>query len=376
MINYMFVKKAIICISLLLCFSSCEKNKTPKAPTSFPISVDTVQQKTAFLYIDTIGHVQPLVSVDIRSRVEGQLEHVYFKEGQNVKKDSLLFLIDPAPFQAELDKSKALLLENLANLQLSKDTLKRYVTLIPDDYVSQLNIEQYQTEVLKNEALVAQNEATIEEAKLNLSYCQIASPVDGKTGILQIDQGNLIAPNSSTPLITINQITPIYATFSVPEKNLPTLKEYNKKGSLEIHVAFEQKDLEKKFILGKINLLDNTVNTQTGMIKLRAIFPNEDTALWPGQYLQVRVVLTPVENALIIPFQAVQLTTSGPVVFVVKEDNTVDMKPVTLGQRQDENIIVTKGVRKEDKIVIKGLQNLSQGAHIFIPETKKETKSS
>ena len=347
----------------LLCFS-CGKNKSPQQERSFPIKKAVVQVKDVPIYIDSIGHVTPRYAIDIKSRVEGELIEVYFKEGQDIKKDDLLFLIDPRPFQNDLEKAEGTLLENLANLHLAKEKVARYSKLIKDDYVAQFDFDSYISKVELYEALVKQNKAEIEQAKLNLEYCSIYSPVDGRTGILQIDKGNLVPIEGSTPLISINQITPIYVILTVPENELPRIRKYHEKGTLKIHVAFE--DLAKDFIEGRLDMLDNEVNENTAMIRIRAIFENQDKMLWPGKFVKTRLILTTRPNSLIVPFQAIQITTTGPVVFVIKKDNTIEMRNVVLGQREDENIIIIKGLTPGEEVVTEGQLNLFAGAKVFV----------
>ena len=252
-------------------------------------------------------------------------------------------------------------------MSLAKDKLKRYTPLVKEEYISKLEYEQLKTNVDKFEAIVDQNLAEIENAQINLDYCQIYAPVTGKTGIIQIDKGNLIPKNNQTPLISINQLKPIYVIFSIPEKDLIKVQQY-KKDNLVVYASFDE--LKDSKIIGKLNLLDNQVDKQTGMIKLRAIFENTNEKLWPGQYVNVRLILTIKKDALIIPYEAIQLTSEGPQVYVVKNDNTVEMRKVILSQREDENIIVEKGLLEGETIVIKGQLNLYPKAKVNIKESK------
>jgi membrane fusion protein, multidrug efflux system len=352
-----------ICLISLIAISCSKKKETPKEPT-MPVTSKKAIKRDAYIYIDSIGHVVPLVAIDVKSRVEGELENVFFKQGDEVKQDDLLFIIDPKPYKAQLDAANAALKENQANLSLAKEKVERYEQLLKDEYVSELDYDQYVTDVERYEALIEQNKADIDKANINLNYCYIYSPVQGKTGILQIDKGNMIAPNSTTALITIKQIVPIYVNFTIPQHEFPRVWHFAKESNLKVRVAFD--DLEKGYIEGDLDLIDNAVDMDTGMITLRGIFTNTDKALWPGEFVKTRLILTQQKDATIIPYQAVQITPTGPIVFVIKEDMTVESRPVELGQREDENIIVNKGVKPGEKLVTQGQMNLLDGFKVSI----------
>lgn len=353
----------IINLVLLLFCSACSKKPAPPPP-SFPVHIAEAKDQAAPLFLEGLGHVESINSVQIRSRVEGELMNVYFTEGKEVKKNDLLFTIDPRPFEAALKNAQAQLEQSMANLILSEEKVKRYAQLTKDEYYSQIDYETLQANFAADKAIVKQNEANVAEAALELDYCWIYSPIDGLTGILQIDQGNLIAPNGN-PIISINQMAPIYVTFSIPEIQLPKVKAAHQKNPLQVLVAFE--NFKQEIFTGNLQMFDNTVDIATGMIKLRAIFPNEDRALWPGQFVRARLILQTLSHATLIPVTAVQQTQMGPIVYVVKPDQTVEIRKVQLGQREDDWIIVLKGVEPKERIVTEGQINLYQGAKVYVP---------
>lgn len=355
-------------IGLLL--FSCSKKEEKKEIPSYPIRATKAVIKDALIYIEAIGHVKSIASINIKSRIEGELLNVYFKEGQDVKEGDILFTIDPRPYEAELEKMKATLAENKANLLLAKDKVTRYSALVKEEYISELDFDQLNTNVAKYEAIVKQNQAQVEEARINLEYCQIYSPINGTTGILQIDKGNLIPKEGTTPLININQISPIYVEFSIPEKDFQKVRKYNDIEPLKVRSSYD--DIEYNYHEGILEMFDSSINKDVGMIKLRAIYKNEKKQLWPGEYVQTRVILTTQKNAVIIPYQAVIIASSGNLVFVVKEDNTVEMRKVKLGQREDENIIILEGLKGDETVVTDGQINLFDGAHIHYTTIKEE----
>jgi len=365
------MKKFLLLIPIILLFS-CHKKKEQPPERVFPVKVAKAVAKDSILYIDTIGHIEQLASIEVRSRVEGEMIKIFFKEGDEVRKDQLLFQLDPRPFENQLHLYEANLEENLANLALAEEKVKRNEALVKMQYISDLDFDSLVSNMEVFDAVIKQNRAQIADAKLNLEYTKIFAPIDGVTGFLHVDVGNLVAPNSQQPLITINQIRPIYVTFSIPEKDLPKVKKYESEKKLKLRVSFD--NIDKDYKEGNLNLIDNTVNTQTGMIKLRAIFPNDDKYLWPGQFIQSRLVLTTIKNAILIPYEAVIVTAVGNQVYVKKDDSTVELRNVELGQKEDLNVIVKKGLSAGEVVVTEGQINLSPGVKVSLAkEGKKST---
>lgn len=346
---------------LLLVLASCHKKQVLPPVPAYPVTTGVAIQKEAPIYIEALGHVDSMTAINIKSRIEGELTGVYFTQGQEVKKNDLLFTIDPRPYQATVKQAEATLEQNLANLALASEKVKRYRTLAKDEYYSQIDYETLQSNYAATSALVEQNRAQLDSALINLNYCWIYAPIDGMMGLLQVDLGNLVADDGTT-ITTLNQMAPIYVTFSVPEFQLPHIQKYNRNGNLKVLAAYE--DFKGEVFEGKLFMLNNTVDAKTGMITLRAIFENMKRELWPGQFIRVRLILHTIPDAVIIPYTAIQLTQTGPVVFVVKPDKTVEMRQVKLGQREDENIIILEGLKAEEPIVVEGQLNLYSGAKI------------
>lgn len=357
----------LVLLILLCFFASCGK-KPPPPKRSYPVAVGKTVQKTVPLFIEALGHVEPIITVQVRSRIEGELMEVYFTEGQEVKKDDLLFTIDPRPYEASLKSAKAALERAMAELVLAEEKVKRYAQLTRDEYYSQIDYESLQSSFAANLAAVKQAEANVDSAALNLEYCWIYAPIDGLTGILQIDRGNLVSADGPQELITLNQMAPIYVTFSIPEIYLYAVRKANAKGTLKTFAAFES--FETESFVGKLQMFDNQVDTQTGMINLRAVYENKDRSLWPGQFVRIRLITGEAENAVIIPTTAIQQTQSGPIVYVVKENSTVEIRQVELGQREDENVIILKGLNPNESIITEGQLNLYEGASVYVPSGK------
>jgi membrane fusion protein, multidrug efflux system len=354
----------LLCCLLL----GCTKNNTHKASSPvYPVNTIKVQKKDVPIYSDLIGHVTPISTINIQSRVKGQLVKAYFKEGQMVKKGDLLFTIDPREYEANLKKSQAQYEQTLALQRLSEDKVKRFAPLVKEQYYSQNDYDSLVQNNASNIAKLKTDRATIEEARINLDYCYIHSPIDGLAGIYQIDPGNMVFANKEETLVTINQLEPIYVEFYLPENQLQRLFTYKEKNPITVQVDLE--DEKHTSVLGKLDLIDNEVTTQTGTVILRGIFQNTAHRLWPGEFVKTRLIYTLEKNALLIPYQCVQSTPSGPIVYVIDQDQIATLVLVELGQREGENIIVTKGLKEGQTVVVEGQLNLSTGTKVTI---KKE----
>ena len=358
-------KKFIFLVAATLLCGSCHKKQVKAPEPSYPVQITVVKEQDTPIFIEALGHVQSITSIDIYSRIEGELTGVYFNQGQEVKKGDLLFTIDPKPYQAKLKTAQGLLEETVANLALAEEKVKRYKTLTKDEFYSQIDYETLQASMAANTAQLTSNQGQVDSANINLDYCWIYAPIDGMTGILNIDYGNLICVNCQNPLITLNQMAPIFVTFSLPEFQLPRIQRAQREKTLSVQAAYEDFKTGEIFE-GSLYMLDNTVDLKTGMIKLRAIFENKSRELWPGQFIRNRLILSTMKDAVVIPFTAVQITQTQPIVFVLKEDMTVEQRVVKLGQRQDEAVVVLEGVKAGEKIVVEGQMNLYSGTKVFI----------
>lgn len=344
---------AIICLALASCH---QKPKPVEAP---PVAVKVVEPRIADVprYKTYIGNISPFIQVQVRSQVEGLLTGVFFTEGQEVKEGDLLFTIDPRPYEAQLEKAQAALALTEANLHLAQETVQRYTKLSEVDYVAKLQYDQYLTQVQTNEATIKQSLADIESAKINLSYCTIHSPINALTGVLQIKQGNLIQNAGQEPLILLNQITPIYCYFSVPQNDLPEIMRFHRSSPLKIQVNSYN---------GVLDLIDNQINNKTGAILLRGIFPNEDKMLWPGEFAEVQLVLEELKNALVLPSDAVFIDQNGTSVFVIKPDQTAELRKVDVLERIEKESIISSGLKPGEKVVVEGQINLISGTKVVV----------
>jgi multidrug efflux system membrane fusion protein len=409
----------VIGITISILLLSCSSQKKEDISISFPVTVASVVQKIVPLQLRTIGNVQAYSTVSVKSRVAGQLMRVYFKEGQDVKTGELLFTIDPRPFEAvlkqaeanlerdvaqvkqtEADLAKNIALVRQAESNLEKDTVQaknaeveaqRYEFLIEKKVVAKQQYDQFRTNAealdasvradkatlesakaavrasqaaVKNaEATVRADRAVVENAKLQLSYCSIFSPMDGRTGSLIVQEGNMIKDNDAI-MVVINQITPIYVAFSIPEQHLAEIKKYIAKGKLKVEAIIPNDEARPEE--GIISFVDNTVDTATGTIRLKGTFANKEKRLWPGQFVRVVLTLTEERDVIVVPSQAIQTGQEGQYIFVVNPDLTVESRPVVLGLTLNNETVIQKGVNPDEKVVTDGQLRLYPGAKVEI----------
>jgi multidrug efflux system membrane fusion protein len=386
-----FLKIILIWAMVLLLFSSCSSSKKERPEAVWPVEVAAAVQKTVPLQLRAIGNVQAYSTVSVKSRIAGQLIRVYFKEGQDVRKGELLFTIDPRPFEDALKQAEANLERDLAQVMQAEANIQRdmaqeknaqveagrYKTLFEKGFVAKeqydnfrTNAEALEAAVLADraakanaEAAVVADRAAVENAKLQLSYCSIFSPTDGRTGSLIVQEGNMIKDND-TIMVVINQITPIYVAFSVPEENLAEIKKYRIEGKLKVEALIPND--EKRPEKGVISFVDNAVDTATGTIRLKGTFANKEKRLWPGQFVRVVLTLTEEPNAIVVPTQAIQTGQEGPYVFVVKPDLTVESRPIVPGLNLNNETVIRKGLKAGENVVTDGQLRLYPGSKVEI----------
>ncbi len=351
---------------------SCSNGSSSQQPKKPPVPVLTgpVVQKTVPVQLTAIGNVEAISTIQVKSQIGGTLHKVHFKEGQDIAKGSLLFTIDPRPYEAQLKQAEANLAKDKAQLENAREEARRYEELVKKGYVAREQYEQYRTNAAALDATVNADQAMVENAHLQLKYCYIYSPITGRTGNLIAAEGNLIKASADTAMVVINQIQPIYATFSLPERYLAEIKKYMAQGKVTV-AAYLSKD-DKSPEQGVLTFVDNTVDPATGTIKLKATFPNAQKRLWPGQFVSVAMTLTTQPNALLVPTSAIQTGQSGQFVFVVKSDNTVDSRPVTAGLAINDETVIEKGVNPGETVVTDGQVRLIPGAKVEI--RNKEAK--
>lgn len=329
-----------------------------------PVTVATAVQKNVPVQVLAVGNVEPYQTVSIKSQVTGVITQAHFKEGQDVKKGQLLFTIDPRPLEAALKQAEANLARDSAQLNNWREQVKRYRELVDKQYVSKEQYDQIKTNADAAEAVVDADKAAVDNAKVQLSYCYIYSPVNGRVGTLLVNEGNLVRSNDASPLLVINQLVPIYVTFNVPEQYLADIKRRMAAGKLTVQAGFPSDKSRPE--QGTLVFVDNTVDRTTGTIKLKGEFRNSELRLWPGQYTNVVLTLSTQEGAVVVPSDAIQVGPEGQQVFVVKEDKRVEVRPVTVGQSQEGESIITKGLAPGEVLVREGQFLLGPNSRVEI----------
>ncbi|HEX6437774.1 MAG TPA: efflux RND transporter periplasmic adaptor subunit [Candidatus Binatia bacterium] len=332
-----------------------------------PVLIATAVRKAVPVQLHAVGNVEPYTTVSIKSQVTGVLLEAHFKEGQDVKKGQQLFTIDPRPFEAALKQAEANMQRDNAQLKNLREQVRRYAELVEKQYVSREQYDLIKTNADAAEAVVEADKAAVENAKVQLSYCYIYSPVTGRVGSLLVNEGNLVRVNDATPLVIINQVNPIYVTFSVPEQHLSDLKRHMNVGQLKVDASFQSD--EGRSEQGRLEFVDNAVDRSTGTIKLKAVFANNERRLWPGQFVNVALTLTTQPDAVVIPSEAVQVGQEGQHVFVVQPDKRVEVRPVTLGTTSGGEAVILKGLAAGEQIVREGQFLLGPGSRIEIKDT-------
>jgi multidrug efflux system membrane fusion protein len=334
-----------------------------------PVLVATAIQKSVPVQIRAVGNVEAYTTVSVKSQVTGVLQQAHFKEGQDVKKGQLLFTIDPRPLEAALKQAEANLARDAAQLKNWREQVKRYAELVEKQYVSREQYDQIKTNADAAESIVDADKAAVENAKVQLSYCYIYSPVNGRVGSLLVNEGNLVRVNDGAPLVVINQINPINVTFAVPEQHLADLKRHMAGGKLKVDARFPSDEGRPE--QGALAFVDNAVDRATGTVKLKAEFSNQERRLWPGQFINVALTLTTQADAVVIPSEAVQVGQEGQHVFVVKEDKRVEVRPVTLGSTDEGVAIIAKGLAAGEQVVREGQFLLGPGSRVEIKDPTK-----
>lgn len=347
--------------ALFVCGACAAKKEKPKTKPPVPVTVATAIQKDVPVQVKAIGNIEPYTSVAIKSQVSGQIARVHFQEGSDVQKGSLLFTLAPESFEATLSQCEAALAKDLAQSKFAHDQARRYELMLKDGIVTQDQFDQLQANAASFAATVAADRAAVKNAKIQLGYCYIRSPISGRTGKLLLQPGNLTKAND-VPLVMINQINPIYVTFSIPEKRLAEVKRAMAGGELKIEAVIPDEPGGKE--IGTISFLDNMVNAATGTIKLNGVFANRSRKLWPGQFVDVVMTLSSRQNAVVVPTQAIQVSQQGQFIYVVKPDKTVEMRPVTVGVASGGVSVIEKGVAPGETVVVNGQLRLVPGAKV------------
>jgi membrane fusion protein, multidrug efflux system len=331
--------------------------------TPAPVVVATAAVEDVPARLRAVARVETFNTVVLMARVQGQVTSVHFKDGQDVKTGDLLYTIDTRPFQAAVHQAEANLARDKAQAVEAQKRAEQYHEAFRSNSAAELTYDQNRAIAEAAVATVGADEAALENARLQLEYCTIRSPIDGKVGERLTDLGNMVTPNV-TPLVLINQIEPIYVTFSVPERYVPEIHRRMAAGPLKVEAAIPGDNRPPK--QGVLTFLDNRVDAATGMIRLIATFHNRDRELWPGQFVHATLILSIQKNAVVIPSQAIQATQSGDIVYVVKPDNTVEPHPVVPGTVLDSRTVIEKGLDGGQVVVTEGQLRLMPGARVEI----------
>ncbi len=362
-----------LCGASLTLLAACSgKQAEPErsfAASAVPVTTATVTQKMVPVEVHAIGNVEAYSTVSVKAQVAGQIDKVFFRGGQDVKEGDLLFTLDSRPYQATLQQLEANLAREQAQLENAKAQAKRMEELFREGIVSQEQYDTFQTNADALAAAVRADQAAIEKAKIDLGYCTIRSPIAGRAGDLLLYPGNIVKANE-TNLVVLNQINPIYVTFSVPEQNLALVNRYSALGPLKVeaHIPEDPRPPSQ----GTLTFIDNTVDTSTGTIALKATFQNPATRLWPGQFVNVVLMLTTQPNALVVPSQAVQTGQTGQYVFVIGADLTAESRPVLTGSTVGGETVIAEGLQPGEQVVTDGQLRLVPGTKV---EVKKEMQS-
>jgi multidrug efflux system membrane fusion protein len=352
-------RRPVVLLSILL--AGCRDETLPPSPP-VPVTLATVERQAVPFELAATGTVEPLQAVAVQPQLSGPIVRIAFTEGQDVQRGQVLFQIDPRPFQAALARAEAILARDKAQEANARQEAARYSQLAEQEYVTAQQYDQARTNAAAAAATLAGSEAALAEAQLNLQYATIRAPISGRTGSLRVREGNLVRANESAPLVTINQIRPILVRFAVPASNLPLIQQYRGKDLVVRAEPVGGGPASE----GTLGFVDNAVDTTTGTILLKGSFPNADGALWPGEFVNVRLRLYVDEGALTVPRKAVVAGQQGSYVFVVQRDSTAETKAVTVDRTAGELAVVSGEIEPGDRVVTDGQLRLRQGSKVQV----------
>lgn len=357
----------LIVASLLPGCSPGGRTPTKEPPKAVPVTIGSAVQKSIPIQARAIGSVEAYSTVSVKTMVGGQILKVGFSEGQDVRKGDLLFTIDPAPYEAALRMAEAARARDIALKDNAEREVRRYASLVEKELIPRQQYDQFASSAAALEATVQADTAAVENARVQLAYCFIRSPIDGRTGSLLVQSGNVVKANDAT-LVTINQVTPIRVSFFIPEQYLADVRKYKAAGTLKVEAV--PQDGKADPVPGTLSFIGNAVDPATGTIQLKGTFPNTDRRLWPGQFANVVLTLTVRSGAVIVPSQAIQTGQQGQYLFVVRPDLTAEARPVTTGESFEGGTVIVKGVLAGEKVVTDGQLRLVPGVKV---EAKKGT---
>ena len=329
-----------------------------------PVLVAAAQKADVPVYLDAVGTTKALNTVTVRPQVDGKLLEVAFKEGQDVKKGDVLARIDPTTYQAQLDQAVAKKAQDEANLANAKIDLERYERLAATNSINRQQADTQRALVAQIQAQVQSDQGAIDNARAILAYTTIRAPIDGRTGIRQVDEGNIVHASDSTGIVVLTQLKPISVLFNLPQQDLNQVNSAFAKDALPVDA--QRSDNDAVIDRGTLRVVDNQVDASTGTVKLKAEFPNAELQLWPGQFVNVRLLIDTLKQVVVIPTGAVQRGPNGTFVYVVKDDNTAAMRPITVQKQDETQTVVSKGVEPPERVVTTGFARLTDGGKVSV----------
>jgi len=335
-----------------------------------PVVYSSAQEGDINIILKGLGTVTPLATITVRTQISGYLSEVRFTEGQLVNKGDVLALIDPRPYEVTLEQAQGQLLQAQAQYKEAQIDLDRYVTLSAQDSISKQQVDAQRALVSQYEGMVKTNQGAVDSAQLNLTYCHVTAPVSGRVGLRLVDQGNYVTPGDANGLVLLTQVRPITVIFTLPEDNIPAVIK-QVRGGAKIRVAAYNRDDTVRLATGALSTIDNTVDPTTGTFKLRAMFPNDDEALFPNQFVNAAMLLDVEHGATVIPTSAIERGQQGSFVYVVGSDNKVSAKTVKLGASEGERVAVASGISVGDKVVVDGADRLKDGMEVAAQEAAR-----
>ena len=365
------LRVAVFCILAAVCafFTGCSgggDSKPQKAqaagPRSVSVAVAPVLKQDVPVYLSGLGSVTAFNTANIKSRIDGQIMKVNFREGQEVHQGDLLLEIDSRPYQVQLEQMHAQLFKDQATLRDARLNLERYTALIPSGSIAQQQVDTQKALVDQLDGTVRNDQAQINSAKLNITYCHITAPFNGRVGLRQVDPGNIVHASDSNPMLILTQLRPIAVIFTLPEDVLPRVASQMRSGTLEVD-AFSRDD-QTKLAAGKLLTIDNQIDPSTGTAKLKAVFSNEDHRLWPNQFVNIDLLVETRKNSTVLPTAAILRGPQGTFVYSVNADKTVEDKAVTIALTQGDTTVVSSGVNPGDTVVTDGQDKLQRGSRI------------
>lgn len=370
----MTVRSALLGLALIFAgLAAC--NKKPEANFERPPAPVTVARAVARdvpVYIDAVGKTVAREVVSVQPQVSGRVTQIHFTDGANVKIGDILFTIDPRPYQAQLDQAEANVAQAEAALSLAKVNFARVEKVSDPRAVSRQDFDARKSAVESAEATLKQNRAAVENARLNLEYCTIRSPINGRAGQRAVDVGNVVSANNGS-LLVIQRLDPIYADFTVTESELSGVQRNMAKQALKVEVRLPDDGTEPRE--GKLTFLDNSVQEGSGTVKLRATLNNNDRSFWPGRFVKVRLILQTQRDAVLVPADAPQLSAKGPFVYVVKPDSSAELRPVKVGQRQEDLIVIKDGLKADERVVVSGQLGVTPGGKVRVLQPTDPAKA-